>query len=51
VYSVKTSLPLHQMEEMAWVLDPRGDGKRIGFLSPQERRDRNLQPSPSPIGF
>ena len=52
-YVEQGKLTLHEMVEVAWIVESRG--KHIGFLSPEElerRRNRGNQGSTgSPVGF
>jgi hypothetical protein len=48
-YLAKGQLSLHEMSEVAWVIETKG-GKHIGFLTPEELRRRNMMDNPPPRG-
>lgn len=42
-YSDRTRQTLYDMEQIAWVLQPRGPKRQAGFVSPGEKRDADSQ--------
>jgi hypothetical protein len=39
-YDYKLGPTIGEMESIAWLLVTKGAGKRVGFLSPQERQHK-----------
>ena len=48
-YVEQGKLTLHEMVEIAWVVESRG--KHIGFMSPEELERRRNRSSDQPVGF